>query len=476
MLVFSTRLPLKESITQEESLNIFMKWITESPHYSIDDIQYDASSNKDFELVEGNLTFSIRYIKDGKTELWASRFENREKNIVWYSDSIFLCEDGVKSLLIQLNCNRTNYETRLPRIHKPYIVRKFVESGYCRDDAGIPVCDKPIVVDERYYDICVQIMRGEYNNTMPVVYISCDYKGEYAIAPEYLAKKLGGVAHVLAEKNRETAFKLRENTDGNNAHSGYIGLYFPGTKLCQKYGAECYHDIREMRNEIIESVWSALIYRLDSSVYNWSQISAIQSRQKMSEWQDISANDKQQLSEYMDIFDAENESLRQQIGELNKQVYSLHAQLDAIRSAKIEMGENDCFYNMGNEPNLYASERNDLLYSILSQVQDKFERNSRGYILIQSLLEANPRVGECSRILEEVRNVFAGDGRLTSAKKSQLKRVGFTVQEDGPHYKVMLQDERYMFTVSKTPGDYREGRNMISDICKRMDVEKKISV
>ena len=104
---------------------------------------------------------------------------------------------------------------------------------------------------------------------------------------------------------------------------------------------------------------------------------------------------------------------------------------------------------MGEESNLYASERNDLLYSILSQVQSKFDINSRGYHIIKSLLDANPRVGECTKIMSEVRNVFSGDGKLT-------------------------HDQRYMFTVSKTPGDHREGKNIISDIDKIIDIERKI--
>ncbi len=474
MLVFSTRLPLKDTVTQEDCLHLFIEWITKSPHYSISGIDYDIGSNTDFDYSEGNISFSIRHIKGAQTELSACRFEYRESDAVWYNDSIFLCENNTKSLLIQLNCNRTDYHTQLPPIHKPYIVRKFVEGGFCKDDAGIPVCDTPIEVDENYYHSCVEIMRGTYTNSMPIVYISCDYAGEHVIRPEYLARQLSGVAHVFVEKNRESALRLRDDTDGNNAHTGYVGIYFPGTKLCQKHGIEYYRNAREMGSEIINSVWSALINRVDASVYNWNQIIAIQSRQKMSEWQDISEKNKQQLSEYMDNFDAENRSLRQQIEELNKQVYSLHSQLDALRLSKKETEADNCFYNMGKEPNLYASERNDLLYSILSQAQSKFDVNSRGYLLIQSLLDANPHVGECAEIMSEVRNVFSGDGKLTSAKKSQLKSVGFIIKEDGPHYKVVFHDERYMFSVSKTPSDHREGKNTITDISKIIDIERKI--
>ena len=39
MLVFSTRLPLKDEITQEECLPLFIKWVINSPNYSIDAVE-----------------------------------------------------------------------------------------------------------------------------------------------------------------------------------------------------------------------------------------------------------------------------------------------------------------------------------------------------------------------------------------------------------------------------------------------------
>lgn len=474
MLVFSTRLPIKDSMTKDDCLRLLIEWITESPHYSINEIDYDVTSERDFDIVEGNVSFSIRHVKNEEVTLAVCRFENREPDAVWYNDSIYLDEKGEKSLFVQLNCNRTNYNAQLPKINKPYVVRKFVEGGFCKDDAGIPVCDTPIEVDDDLYSVCVEVMNGRYSNTMPVVYISCNQLGKYYVNPEDLAKKLGGVAHVFVERDRETALKLREDTDRNNAYMGYVGIYFPKTKLCRKHGAEYYTNEKEMRNDIINSVRSALTNKVDSSMYNWHQIIAMQNRQKLSEMQDISAKSKQQLSEYMDNFDAENEELRNQNAELNRQLYSAQAQLDIYRATMKDTDADSCFYKMGSEPNLYASERNDLLYSILSQALNKYEENSRGRVLIKSLLEANPYDGECSRIMGEIKNVFGGDGKLNSTKKTQLKTLGFTIEEDGSHYKLVFHDSRYTFSVSKTPSDHREGKNMISDITKMIDVTRKI--
>lgn len=473
MLVFSTRLPLKNEITQADCIRLFIEWVTKSPNYSIQNILYDVSSNEDFDCIDENITFSIRHFKNNHVELSACRLENRENIAVWVNDCIFLCENGKKSLLVQLNCNRIDYSTQLPPIHKPYIIRQFVERGYCNDDNDLPVVDTPLESDAIYYEKCVDIINGEYDYTMPVVYISCDYRGHTVISPVYLAKKLSGIAHVFVEKTYETAMKLRDSTKGNNAYNGYIGIYFPGTKLCQKHSLTYYNDYKEMSREIIDSVWKALINRLDSSTYNWNQIIALQARQKMSEWQDISAQDKKQLSDYMNTFDQENESLREQISELNQQVYSLRSQLDMLRVKINGDSEDSCFYKIGSELNLYAGEKNDLLYSVLSQVQNRYSQNSRGYAIIQTLLEANPRSGECEKIINGVREIFGNGGKLTKSGKSQLQDLGFTIEEDGPHYKLIFHDSRYMFTVAKTPGDHREGKNLISQICNAIDVEKK---
>lgn len=474
MLVFSTRLPLKEEITSENCLQLFKEWVEQSPHYSISEIDYDVHSHDDFECGTGKILFSIRHFKNGQIELSACRLENHDSSAIWINDCIYVVENGVKSLLIQLNCNRTDFSTQLPPVHKPYIVRKFIEMGFCKNDADIPVTDTPIDADGSFYNICTEIMQGTYRYSMPVVYISCDYWGNHVISPQYLARQLSGVAHVFVEHSHETALRLRDATDGNNAYTGYVGIYFPGTKFCQRYGLEYYNNYREMTQEIISSIWSALVNRLDSSTYNWNQIIALQSRQKMLEWQDISAQDKEQLSMYMDTFDQENADLRGKIDELNQQVYALRSQLDTLRATLRGDLEDSCFYKAGKEVNLYIAEKEDLLYSILSQAQKKYPQSSRAYTIIQSLLEANPRHGECENIISEIRSIFNNGGKLTKAAKTRLKALGFSIEEDGTHYKLVFHDPRYMFSVSKTPSDHREGKNLISDICNIIDIERKI--
>ena len=61
MLVFSTKLPLKDSITQEDCMKLFIKWVIDSPNYKITDVSYDITSHHDFDCEYGDQIFSIRY-------------------------------------------------------------------------------------------------------------------------------------------------------------------------------------------------------------------------------------------------------------------------------------------------------------------------------------------------------------------------------------------------------------------------------
>lgn len=475
MLVFTTRLPIKAKVTQRECLELFLEWLNGSPHYPTDEISFDINSYDDYDYTKENITFSVRHFRDEFIELSACRLENRETNVIWENDCIFLNDRGQKSLLIQLNCNWTGFRTALPHVHKPYIVRMFVEKGYCDFDGRLPVSDKPIIAGEANYEEYRNIMCGRLSYQMPVVYISRDYWGKTAINPVFLAHQLGGVAHVFVEENYDIATRLQDDTNGNNAYLGYVGIYFPGTQYCQRHGLAYYgNDCHKMCNGIIDDVWDALMNRSDSTQYNWNQILALQARQKMHKMKDVSEQSKEELDAYIVTFDKEKEELEAKVNGLNQRVLSLRAERDGLMAARGTSNSNGLFYNTGSENELYPGERNDLLYSVLSQALNNYEQDTRPYSIIRSLLTANPRVGNCEKIIKGVKAIFRSGEKMTKTTKGQLKDLGFTIDENGPHYKIVFKDPRYMFTVAKTPGDCRGAKNLTTMICKTLDVEKKL--
>ena len=475
MLVFSTRLPLKAEITHEDCMRLFNEWVKGSPHYQADGLCYDVDSHDDYDYTKDNITFSVRHYKDESVELSACRLQNREPNLVWDTDCVALTSEGKKSLLIQLNCNWADFRTDFPRVHKPHIVKMCIQRGYCSFDGNIPVTDTPIIADESNYEICRDIMCGKLSYEMPVVYLSKDYWGKTAVRADSLARELSGVAHVFVEKDYDIAAKLQNDTDGNNAYLGYVGIYFPGTPYCQKHGLEYYdNNYRKMCDGIRDDVWDALKNRSDSMQYNWNQILTLQARQKMLEEKSISEQSKAELKQYVDTFDVEKKELADKVEELNKKVLSLRAERDGLMAAKGTTNRDGLFCNAGSEKELYPGERNDLLYSILSQVLSKYEEDTRPYCIIKSILDANPKIGTCEKIIKGVESAFRSGEKLTKASKAQLRDLGFTIEEDGPHCKLVFKDPRYMFTVAKTPSDHRSAKNLTSKICKVLDVEKKL--
>ena len=477
MLVFSTRFPLKNDVPMEECVRIFTDWIIQSPHYGINSIDYDAKSNTNFELIQEPVKIFIKKISLPHGGLIACRLEYSNAPAVYRFDCIILNESGEKSVLIQLNRNCTDFNVKLPHVKKPYIVRSFIEKGLCKDDAGIPISDTPLTAEE-YFDICAAAINGTHHNALPVVYVSRDYWNTTAVNTTHLAQQLGGVAHVFVESKRDTSFMLRDATDGKNVYTGYVGIYFPKSTYCRKFAIGDYRTPKEMSRAITNTVWGALINRLDSSFYNWNQIAAMESKQKLIEWESKHQSEDIQINQFIADCDEEIRDLHQQIDRLNTQLLSAQSKGDFYQSRISDLEQaldcRDTFYKPGSVHCLYPSERNDLLYSILSQVKGRFPDDSHARRLIDSMLEANPRKGDWRKIKEGIHAVLSDGGKLNGSKKSKLSELGFTITEEGKHYKMTFRNPEYMFTTSKTPSDYCSGDNLASEICKKLDIEWKI--
>ena len=56
---------------------------------------------------------------------------------------------------------------------------------------------------------------------------------------------------------------------------------------------------------------------------------------------------------------------------------------------------------------------------------------------------------------------------------AKLRAVGFEVVSEQNHYKLrFMGNEKYWFTLFKTPSDARSGKNLVSDITKKISIYK----
>lgn len=476
MLVFSTRFPLNDSVGVKECSSLFSDWITGSQHYNIsaEELKYDADYPYCFSCRKDNISIEMLHYNDNQQfEFLACRLTNTEEDSLWVNDCIFMNDNGKKSLLVQLECNNLKYNIKLKSPHKPHIIKMCLENGYCGLDSGIPVADTPLKAEE-YFNECSNIMAGNCNNSMPVVYISFDLFNKPVIDPKKLAKRLSGVAHVFIEQSKDTSLSLRECTSERNVHNGYIGIYYPKSEIHKTFNPEHYYDYMELKKDIIQTVQQSLINRSDAVLFSWDQIINLQARQKMLKWKEISETNKNDLSQFLELSDKELSDKNKMIDDLNRQIYCLQSQLDSQREQNLSVKSEVVPLLVGEENGLYKDEIKLLLISILSQVKDNYPKNSRAYAIIQSLLQVNPHNNACEKIVKTVRQVFSKGEKLGKQSIKLLEDVGFKFISDNSHKKMVFYDNRYTFTLYNTPSDFREGKNMASDIIKIIDVEKKI--
>ena len=70
---------------------------------------------------------------------------------------------------------------------------------------------------------------------------------------------------------------------------------------------------------------------------------------------------------------------------------------------------------------------------------------------------------------KEIKRILKGYSGMSGSLRSSLQDLGFTISEDGKHYKLRLGDDpRYMVTLAKTPSDHREGENASATIIRNM--------
>ena len=117
-----------------------------------------------------------------------------------------------------------------------------------------------------------------------------------------------------------------------------------------------------------------------------------------------------------------------------------------------------------NSQDYYPGECNDFLISVLQQIKDRFPEDSRAFEITRSLLESNSVVGDGEEILSLLEEVFAeGTTKVKDSDKIKLQKYNFQFPPKNGHQKmIVFGDRRYTFTISESPGDIRDRKNMIA--------------
>lgn len=121
------------------------------------------------------------------------------------------------------------------------------------------------------------------------------------------------------------------------------------------------------------------------------------------------------------------------------------------------------------ERDLYEHEKRDLVLEILERHHPNLLENSRRQHILQDILNTNQPTKRRDELAVALRHLFWDYRSMKAEIRHSLSTLGFELIEDGTHYKIIFQqDNRYQITFSKTSSDRRAGRNIVSEIRRRL--------
>jgi hypothetical protein len=172
--------------------------------------------------------------------------------------------------------------------------------------------------------------------------------------------------------------------------------------------------------------------------------------------------------ELYDTFDQELKDQAEKIRQLTNENDSLHAENIGLHR-KLSRTENVPLLHYGDEDEFYPDEIKGMVLEALNAAADGAKENTRKKDVLRDVAEKNGYEGKAAARREDIKGLMKSYDRMNGALRKELQAFGFEITEDGKHYKLTyFGDERYIVTVSKTPSDWRTGKNTVSKIVEKV--------
>ncbi len=473
MRILSTKLPLKSTVTKDDVCQIIIKWLKDSgPSRAVGE-KFEQSNNKtEVRIVEGYCTIETLSSKHNGIGYFAFRLSHIFHEQTWDTEIIYEEAKTSKNIIFHIYCSgdTTRFEN-VPKVRSE-IIRKFIQSGDIENEY-LPFQTTPIYSDYSNIDLYANVIKGNCKLMLPMIFISKIFDSAgYEVDAEMLAFRLAGIAFVVVEYGADFSLNLKESAGVQVPFNGYVGIYYPNGKsesLCRENALW-----GELEVKILNDVVKAVTSQVDKTVPTWEQFNA----EKIALEAKRSA---ELLDDYINGYDTLDDKLKaakEKIAMLTEENTTLRNKNNSLQAALSASGIEESIITKSSIKEFFDGEQHDLMVTILKDAANRCGGfDTRQYELINSLLENNEYIGNGHETEEIVKRVLSSGEPIGKRDIADLKRVGFELVSENPHYKfVYRENERYWFTVSKTPSDRRGGMNNSSDIIRRLTVyrsEKK---
>jgi hypothetical protein len=456
--IFSTVFPVSPKKALDDLIHVVATWVSGSPHRKIATTDLSDLGTNGFSLRAGSVQVHSARLQEQSTSSWGVRL-------------IEECPDGLRTTEIIGHRNGAFHVSVIHdfealqigqgiAVKKPLIVGNILAAlGGAFDGSTLKVQGLPFEVRQEELEFVAEIINNKSSNRLPIVYLSRNGRENLLGIPKRVATQLGGLAHVLVEPHRRFAFDLRRLTAGRNTYGGAVGVYFPNGVRNVRFTASAAgieYDLYEVLREY--SLYAPVPRHL-----TFDGILSTQTKQAIEELKSNNATSDELLTQ-----SAETQAQQEKrIKELETANWSLQQKLAQLTAAqKVTAGE---LLKCPSLAELYQDETRDFVIEALTRSLPSMTEEGRRVDVIKAVLEENPVTGERERIEDKLGNIFHGSNKLTATMESEIRDLGFEIEDGSKHPKVYVPGhESRKYTISKTPSDHRTRKNEFSGLRKQL--------
>lgn len=465
MLSFATEFSVDASRTTADFLQAMVTWISGSPHTSLSaDMLRELQQKEEASVLSGNERVESLVSRTADLDLAGIRYGRHDDDLEWLTTIVFSRTSFDAWIGIRVECESLHAADRLPSAKKPVVVRTVLESLGGAADGPLPVRDQAHILTNTDIELAAKLIRGDAGCRLPIVYVSARFQGGYLVDVNRLSADLSGMAHVVVEPNRPFSVRLQLEVDSENVYGGTIGIYWPegGGRRAFYLGGE-YSTPGHLAAAIKDEVRAALLNRRPIARCTWAFVRETASRQAI---QSLKVSGSKAIEDYVKTFDQEIEAKNQRLEDAEREIQRLYNELRKYeaRAGTASAG----LLKPGRERDVYANEVLGILLDAIEDAATRVPQDSRRQHVLTSILEANklennPLEGRREHLKKLLRGMSTIDGKM----RRELEGMGFSISEDGKHFKLVFQgDDRYTYTLPKSGSDWRGGLNAASDIAR----------
>jgi hypothetical protein len=390
------------------------------------------------------------------------RYARLDDHLEWTTIVVFSRTAADSWVGVRVSCESRHPSVRLPPARKPVVVRTLLSALGGATDGPLTVEGSAHRLGDADVDLAASLMLGTAACRLPVVYASAGFNNTYIVDCDRLASDLAGMAHVVVEPNRPFSLRLKLDVTGENVYGGTIGVYWPdgGGRRSFFLGRE-FDSADDVRRGVVEEITTALTNRRPLERCTWPYLVENAARQALDA---LRAEGSQEVDKYIATFDRENAAKDERLAEAEREIHRLKEEV-RLHQARLPIGATTLLRS-GAEQDLYPNEVVSIVRAALEDAATRVLADSRRNHVLQAVLTANPKSDDRSEELRErLKDLLRGSRSLDAKIRRGLEEIGFSISEEGKHYKLVFRDDdRYTFTLAKSGSDVRAGLNAASQI------------